>query len=393
MDIAYSFDGVDPLLFAAELNEAERAVQNSARKFADTVLKPKVKAAFRSEQFDREIITQMGRHGLLASGIAKQYGGSELNATSYGLIARELERVDSGYRTIFSVSSSLVARAIDLFGDEAQKQHYLSRIAKGELVVSFGLTEPEHGSNPGGMETRAEKQEDYYILNGHKRWIGLTPYADIFVVWARDQEGTVCGFIVERDLPGIETPLIEGKYSLRVAPTGEIRMHQVKVPVAAKLPGANSLSAPLHCLDAARYSIAWGVLGAAENCYEIALQYVKQRQQFNQPLAAHQLVQQKLVDMKTELTLALHACLRLSRCIEMGKGSPEMISMMKRHCVAMALRIARHARDMLGGNGILDEYGIIRHMMNLEAVNTYEGTHDIHTLILGRALTGMQAFK
>lgn len=393
MYLNMAFNPYDPLNFESQLNDAEKATALNARNFATNFLAPRIREAFRTEKMDTALLPAMGQHQLLGAAIATEYGGSNLNAVSYGLIAREIERIDSGYRTILSVTSSLVMRAIDLFGSPTQKNKYLPLLAQGKLIASFGLTEPQHGSDPNSMESYAKKNTTGYCLNGHKRWIGLAPYADILIYWAKDQDGIIRGFILERGLKGMHTPQIEGKWSLRSAPTGEIILTDAMVTIDALLPNAQGLKAPLSCLDAARFGISWGVLGAAENCFDIALNYAKQRQQFGKPIAATQLVQQKLVNMRTEITLALHACLAMGRNIDAGQGNSAMISMMKRNSVKKALEIARLAREILGGNGILEEYDVIRHLLNLESVNTYEGTEDIHTLILGRALTSFQAFK
>jgi len=336
-------------------------------------------------------MTEMGELGLLGPTI-EGYGCAGVNYVSYGLIAREVERVDSAYRSAMSVQSSLVMHPIYSYGTEEQRQRYLPRLAKGELVGCFGLTEPDHGSDPGGMKTRARPSEGGYVLTGAKMWITNSPIADVMIVWAKDDADEIRGFILERGMKGLSTPKIEGKFSLRASTTGEIVMDQVFVPEANLLPNVKGLKGPFGCLNSARFGIAWGALGAAEFCFEAARNYTLQRQQFGRPLAANQLIQRKLADMETEITLGLHACLRLGRLRDQGRATPEMVSMLKRNSCGKALEIARAARDMHGGNGIADEFHVIRHVMNLEAVNTYEGTHDIHALILGRAITGIAAF-
>lgn len=392
MQIKATFNPLDPLRFESQLHANEIKLMNRAREFAQKQIAPTVNEAFREQSLFVEAVKKMGDNQLLGGDIEKKYGGPEMNAICYGLIARELERVDSGYRTLFSVMSGLVMHAIHAFGSEVQKQLYLPRLAKSEIIGSFGLTEPEHGSDPSGLETHVKEIAGGYLLNGHKRWIGLAPFADIFIIWAKDEESIVRGFIVDSQLKGIETPLIEGKVSLRTAPQGEIIMRNVKLPENSILPQSAGLASPFSCLNHARYGIAWGVLGAAEECLQRALEYTLQRKQFKRPLAANQLIQKKLVDMQVEIAFCLQACLRVGRCIDDGVASHEMISIIKRDCTSKALHIARQARDILGANGILDEYAVMRHLVNLEAVNTYEGTEDIHTLILGRALTGIAAF-
>ena len=386
-----TFDWQDPLLLREALTEEERMVQNTAYQYAQDRLMPRVVEAFRNEHTDPEILREMGELGLLGVTI-DGYGCVDMGYVCYGLIAREIERVDSGYRSMMSVQSSLVMYPIHAYGNEAQRESYLPRLATGELIGCFGLTEPNHGSDPGSMETRARCVEDGYILNGGKTWISNAPIADIFVVWAKDDAGVIRGFILEKGMPGLSAPKIEGKFSLRASVTGEIVMNDVHVPEENMLPNAAGLAGPFGCLNRARYGISWGTLGAAEFCWHAARQYVLDRKQFGRPLAANQLIQKKLADMQTEITLGLHTCLRLGRLFDEGKVTPEAISMLKRNNSGKALDIARLARDMHGGNGIADEYHVIRHLLNLESVNTYEGTHDIHALILGRAQTGIQAF-
>jgi glutaryl-CoA dehydrogenase len=385
------FNWQDPLDLEGELTEEERMVRDSARGFAQTRLMPQVKLAYREERFDRGIVTEMGKLGLLGPTIPPEYGGAGLGYVAAGLITRELERVDSGFRSAMSVQSSLVMHPIHAYGTEAQRQKYLPRLARGEIVGCFGLTEPDHGSDPGSMVTRAEKVAGGYKLNGAKTWITNSPIADIAIVWAK-LDGTIRGFIVERGMKGFSTPKIEGKLSLRCSITGEIVLADCVVPEENLLPNAQGLAGPFGCLNSARYGIAWGAMGAAEFCWHAARQYVLDRKQFGRPLAANQLIQKKLADMQTEIALGLHAALRLGRLLEAGKAAPPAISMLKRNNCGKALEIARMARDMHGGNGISDEFHVMRVMANLETVNTYEGTHDIHALILGRAQTGIQAF-
>jgi glutaryl-CoA dehydrogenase len=385
------FDWQDPLLLEEELTEEERMLRDAARSYCQERLLPRILDANRHERFDRAIMTEMGELGLLGPTI-EGYGCAGVNYVSYGLIAREVERVDSAYRSAMSVQSSLVMHPIYSYGTEEQRQRYLPRLAKGELVGCFGLTEPDHGSDPGGMKTRARPSEGGYVLTGAKMWITNSPIADVMIVWAKDDADEIRGFILERGMKGLSTPKIEGKFSLRASTTGEIVMDQVFVPEANLLPNVKGLKGPFGCLNSARFGIAWGALGAAEFCFEAARNYTLQRQQFGRPLAANQLIQRKLADMETEITLGLHACLRLGRLRDQGRATPEMVSMLKRNSCGKALEIARAARDMHGGNGIADEFHVIRHVMNLEAVNTYEGTHDIHALILGRAITGIAAF-
>src|SRR5271167_2046525 len=385
------FDWADTLHIDDLLTEDERLVRDSARAYCQEKLMPRVLTANREERFDREIMNEMGELGLLGSTI-EGYGCAGANYVCYGLIAREVERVDSGYRSAMSVQSSLVMYPIYDFGTEAQRQKYLPKLASGEWVGCFGLTEPDHGSDPGGMTTRAIVAPGGYRLNGAKMWISNAPIADVFVVWAKTEDGVIRGFILEKGMKGLSAPKIEGKFSLRASVTGEIVMDEVFVPEENLLPGVRGLRGPFSCLNNARYGIAWGAMGAAEFCWHAARNYTLERRQFGRPLAANQLIQKKLVDMQTEITLGLHACLRLGRLKDMGRDSAEMVSILKRNNCGKALEIARAARDMHGGNGIADEYHVIRHVMNLEAVNTYEGTHDIHALILGRAQTGIAAF-
>ncbi len=385
------FDWQDPLLLREELTDEERMVQETAYQYAQEQLMPRVTEAFRNEHTDPEIFREMGELGLLGATI-DGYGCVNMGYVSYGLIAREVERVDSGYRSMMSVQSSLVMYPIYAYGTEAQKEKYLPRLATGELIGCFGLTEPNSGSDPGSMSTKARAADGGYVLNGSKTWITNSPIADVFITWAKDDEGVIRGFILEKDMKGLSAPKIEGKFSLRTSVTGEIVMDDVFVPEENLLPEASGLSGPFGCLNRARYGISWGCLGAAEFCWHGALQYVLDRKQFGRPIAANQLIQKKLADMQTEITLGLHACLRLGRLFDEGKVAPEAISLLKRNNCGKALDIARVSRDMHGANGIADEYHIIRHVLNLESVNTYEGTHDIHALILGRAQTGIQAF-
>jgi glutaryl-CoA dehydrogenase len=386
-----SFDWQDPLDLAGELTEEERLVRDSARAFAQEKLMPRVQRAFREERFDREIMNEMGALGFLGSTI-HGYGCAGVNYVCYGLVAREVERVDSGYRSAMSVQSSLVMYPIHAFGTEAQRQKYLPKLATGEWVGCFGLTEPDHGSDAGAMKSRARKVDGGYLLKGAKMWISNSPIADVFVVWAKTEDGRVRGFILEKGMKGLSAPKIEGKFSLRASVTGEIVMDDVFVPDENFLPNVSGLNGPFSCLNNARYGIAWGALGAAEFCWHAARDYTLSRTAFGKPLAANQLIQKKLADMQTEIAIGLQACLRLGRLKDEGRAAPEAISMLKRNSCGKALDIARMARDMHGGNGIVDEYHVIRHVMNLETVNTYEGTHDIHALILGRAQTGIAAF-
>ena len=387
-----SFNWEDPLLLDQQLTEEERMVRDSARQYCQDKLMPRVLNSFRNEQTDVEIFREMGELGLLGATIPTEYGGSGLNYVCYGLIAREVERVDSGYRSMMSVQSSLVMVPINEFGSEEQKQKYLPKLASGEFIGCFGLTEPNHGSDPGSMVTRARSTEGGYLLKGAKMWITNSPIADVFVVWAKTDDDVIRGFILEKGWKGLSAPAIKGKVGLRTSITGEIVMEDVFVPEENMLPHVTGLKGPFTCLNSARYGISWGALGAAEFCWHTARQYTLDRLQFGRPLAQTQLVQKKLADMQTEITLALQGCLRLGRMKDEGTAAVEITSIMKRNSCGKSLDIARVARDMLGGNGISDEYGVIRHVVNLEVVNTYEGTHDVHALILGRAQTGLQAF-
>jgi len=382
----------DPLHLDEQLTPEERLVRSTARDYAQEQLMPRILLANRHERFDREIMNEMGELGLLGPTI-QGYGCAGTTYVAYGLVAREVERVDSGYRSAMSVQSSLVMHPIHAYGTEAQREKYLPRLARGEIVGCFGLTEPDAGSDPGGMRTRARRTKDGWILDGTKTWITNSPIADLFVVWAKDDEGQVRGFLLEKGLRGLTAPKIEGKFSLRASETGQIAMDGVEVGEEALLPGVVGLKGPFGCLTRARFGIAWGALGAAEFCWHAARNYTLERKQFGRPLAATQLVQLKLANMMTEITIGLQACLRVGRLMDEHREAPEMISLVKRNSAGKALDIARAARDMHGGNGIADEYHVIRHVMNLEAVNTYEGTHDIHALILGRAQTGIQAFS
>ena len=386
-----SFDWADPLGLEADLSEEERLVRDTAQSYARDKLAPRVLNAFRNEVFDRDIMTEMGELGLLAATLPPEYGGSGLGYVAYGLIAREVERVDSGYRSAMSVQNSLVIHPIHAYGSEEQRQKYLPKLASGEWVGCFGLTEPDHGSDPGSMVTRAVATQNGYRLTGAKTWITNSPIADLAVVWAK-LDGDIRGFIVERGMKGFSTPKIEGKMSLRASVTGEIVLDEVEVPKDNLLPNARGLAGPFGCLNRARFGIAWGSMGAAEACWHAARQYTLDRKQFGRPLAANQLIQKKLADMQTDIALGLAGALRLGRMLEAGTAAPPAISLMKRNNCGKALDVARQARDMHGGNGIADEFHVIRHMLNLETVNTYEGTHDIHALILGRAQTGIQAF-
>ena len=386
---SYQWD--DPLLLDDLLTDEERMVRDSARAYCQEKLLPRVLEGNRHEKFHREIMNEMGELGLLGPTI-EGYGCAGVNHVCYGLIAREVERVDSGYRSAMSVQSSLVMYPIDAFGSEAQKQKFLPKLAKGEFIGCFGLTEPNAGSDPAGMATRAKKTDGGYLVSGAKMWITNAPLADVLLVWAKDEGDVIRGFLLEKGMKGLSTPKIEGKFSLRASVTGEVVMDNVFVPEENVLPNVSGLKGPFSCLNKARYGISWGALGAAEFCWHAARNYTLDRKQFGRPLAANQLVQLKLVNMQTEITLGLHSVLRLGRLIDEGRFTPEMISLMKRNSCGKALDIARVARDMHGGNGISDEFHVIRHVMNLEAVNTYEGTHDIHALILGRAQTGISAF-
>jgi glutaryl-CoA dehydrogenase len=390
------FQWDDPFHLDAQLSDDERAVREAAHAYCQDKLAPRVQMAFRNEHTDIAIFREMGELGLLGPTIPEQYGGAGLNYVSYGLIAREVERVDSGYRSMMSVQSSLVMLPIFEFGTEAQRQKYLPKLASGEWIGCFGLTEPNHGSDPGSMETRAKAVPGGWELTGSKMWISNSPIADVFVVWAKcqggDFDGRIKGFVLEKGMKGLSAPKIQGKVGLRASITGEIVMDGVPVDESALLPGVEGLRGPFTCLNSARYGIAWGALGAAEDCWLRARQYVLDRKQFGRPLAANQLIQKKLADMQTEISLGLQGCLRLGRMKDEGSASVEITSILKRNSCGKSLDIARMARDMMGGNGISDEYGVARHLVNLEVVNTYEGTHDIHALILGRAQTGLQAF-
>ena len=381
----------DPLLLDEQLDEDERLIRDTTRAYAQEKLMTRVLEANRHERFHREIMNEMGELGLLGATLPPKYGCAGVNYVSYGLMAREVERVDSGYRSAMSVQSSLVMYPIHAYGTEEQRARYLPKLASGEWVGCFGLTEPDHGSDPGSMATRAERTADGYVLTGAKNWITNAPIADVAVVWAK-LDGRIRGFLVERGTPGYATPTIEGKMSLRSSATGQIALDDVAVPEANLLPNASGLSGPFGCLNRARYGIAWGAMGAAEFCWHAARQYTLDRSQFGRPLAANQLIQKKLADMQTEIALGLQGCLRMGRLMDEDRLPVESISLLKRNNCGKALDIARMARDMHGGNGISDEYHVIRHVMNLETVNTYEGTHDIHALILGRAQTGIQAF-
>jgi glutaryl-CoA dehydrogenase len=391
--VTAQFRWQDPLGLDGQLSEEERMVREAAAAYAQGSLAPRVLEAFRAEHTPPEIFREMGSLGLLGATIPAEYGGAGLNYVCYGLIAREIERVDSGYRSMMSVQSSLVMLPILVFGTEEQRRRFLPRLAKGELIGCFGLTEPDHGSDPAGMQTRARAVAGGYRLSGAKTWITNSPIADVFVVWAKDDAGQIRGFVLEKGMAGLSAPPIKGKVGLRTSITGEIVLDEVHCPEQNAFPAVRGLKGPFTCLDSARYGIAWGALGAAENCWHIARQYVLDRKQFGRPLAANQLVQLKLANMMTEITLALQGCLRLGRMKDQGSAAVEITSIMKRNSCGKALEIARNARDMLGGNGISDEFAVIRHMVNLEVVNTYEGTHDIHALILGRAQTGIQAFQ
>ena len=388
-----AFDRDDPLRLNDQLTETERMVRDAAESYCQDKLLPRVQEAFRHERSDRDIFSEMGELGLLGATISEEYGGAGLGYVAYGLIAREVERVDSGYRSMMSVQSSLVMLPIDTFGSQELKRRYLPKLASGELIGCFGLTEPDHGSDPASMATRARKVDGGWVITGSKTWITNSPIADVFMVWARDEAGEIRGFVLEKGWKGLSAPAIHGKMGLRASITGEIVLDSVFCPDENVFDDVRGLKGPFTCLNSARYGIAWGALGAAETCYQTARDYVLERQQFGRPLAANQLVQKKLADMLSEITLGLQGCLRLGRMREEGTAAVELTSIMKRNSCGKALDIARTARDMLGGNGISDEYPVIRHMLNLEVVNTYEGTHDIHALILGRAITGIQAFS
>lgn len=386
------FQWDDPLLVDEQLTDEERSVRDSARDYCQGRLMPRILEANRHEIFDRKIMNELGELGFLGSTLPEEYGCAGVNYVCYGLVAREVERVDSGYRSAMSVQSSLVMYPIYAYGSEEQRRKYLPRLASGEIVGCFGLTEPDAGSDPGSLRTRAKSVDGGYLLSGNKTWITNSPIADVFVVWAKTDDEVIRGFILDKGMEGLSAPKIEGKFSLRASSTGEIAMDHVFVPEDHLLPHVEGLKGPFGCLNRARYGIAWGVLGAAEFCWHAARRYTLEREQFGRPLAANQLIQLKLVNMQTEIALGLAGCLRLGRLFDEGKQAPEMISMMKRNNCGKALDVARASRDMHGGNGVSDEYHVIRHAMNLEGVNTYEGTHDVHALILGRAQTGLNAF-
>jgi len=385
------FDWQDPFLLEEQLSEEERMVRDTAKQYAQNKLLPRVRDAYRNEQTDPEIFREMGELGLLGPMI-QGHGCAGMNYVCYGLIAREIESVDSGYRSMMSVQSSLVMHPINTFGSEIQKEKYLPKLATGEYIGCFGLTEPDHGSDPGGMNTRAKSAPGGYSLSGAKNWISNSPIADVFIVWAKDDEGVISGFILEKGMQGLSAPKIEGKLALRASVTGEIVMDEVFVPQENKLPDAKGLNGPFSCLNSARLGIAWGSLGAAETCWHTALKYTLDRKQFGRPLAANQIIQKKLAQMQTDISLGLQGCLQACRLKDKGKLAPPLISLLKRNSCLKALDAARESRDMLGGNGISDEYPVMRHAQNLEVVNTYEGTQDIHALILGRTQTGIQAF-
>lgn len=387
-----SFQWDDPLFFEEQLSAEERLIRDTVRTFAQEKLQPRVVEAFHNENFDPAIMREMGAAGLLGATI-QGYGCAGVNYVAYGLMMRELERVDSGYRSAASVQSSLSMHAIYAYGSEAQKQKYLPKMAQGEWIGCFGLTEPNHGSDPADMDTHAQSVAGGYVLKGNKMWITNAPLADVFIVWAKNDKGRIRGFILEKAMAGLSAPIMHGKLSLRVSVTGEIVLSDVFVSEENELPSADGLSGPLGCLDNARYGIAWGALGAAEFCWHAARQYALDRRQFGQPIAANQLIQAKLADMQTNITLGLQACLRLGRLKDLGRAETPMISMMKRFASLTALNVARESRDIHGGNGIMEEFHVMRHMLNLETVKTYEGTADIHALILGREQTGIQAFK
>ncbi len=387
-----NFDPFDPFGLAQQLTDDERMISESARRFAEDRLATRVVDAFRNEKTDPAIFREMGELGLLGATISPEYGGAGLGYVAYGLIAREVEAIDSGYRSMMSVQSSLVMVPIETFGSEAQKQKYLPNLARGEWIGCFGLTEPDHGSDPGSMATRAKSVPGGYRLSGAKTWITNAPIADVFVVWAKTDDGAIRGFVLEKGMEGLSAPAIHGKVGLRASITGQILMDDVFVPEDAIFPEVRGLKGPFTCLNSARYGIAWGALGAAESCYKTARQYVMDRKQFGRPLAANQLIQKKLADMVTDIALGFQGCLQLGRMKEAGHPPVELTSILKRNNCGKALDIARTARDMLGGNGISDEFGVARHLVNLEVVNTYEGTHDVHALIIGRAITGIAAF-
>ena len=385
------FNWADPFSMEEQLSEEERLVRDTAKQYSQEKLLPRVREAYQKEETDPQIFREMGALGLLGSTI-EGYGCAGVNYVCYGLMAREIEAVDSGYRSMMSVQSSLVMHPINTFGTEEQKQKYLPKLASGEYIGCFGLTEPDHGSDPGGMITRAKSVAGGYSLTGAKNWISNSPIADVFIVWAKDDTGTICGYILDKGMKGLSAPKIEGKLALRASITGEIVMDEVFVPEENKLPHAKGLAGPFSCLNSARLGIAWGALGAAETCWHTALQYTMDRKQFGRPLAANQLIQKKLAIMQTDISLALQGCLQACRLRDQGKLAPPLISLLKRNSCLKALDAAREARDMLGGNGISDEFPVMRHCQNLEVVNTYEGTQDIHALILGRSQTGIQAF-
>jgi glutaryl-CoA dehydrogenase len=387
-----SLDWDDPFALDSQLTEEERLVQRTARDYAQAKLAPRVREAFRQEKTDPAIFREMGELGLLGCTVSPDFGGAGLGYIAYGLISREVERVDSGYRSMMSVQSSLVMTPIESFGSLQQKQKYLPKLAAGEWIGCFGLTEPDHGSDPGSMATRAKKTSGGFLLSGSKTWITNAPIADLYLVWAKTEDGVIRGFLIEKGTKGLTAPPIHGKVGLRASITGEIVLEDAFVPDENVLPGVTGLKGPFTCLNSARFGIAWGALGAAEACYGVARSYVMERKQFGRPLAANQLVQKKLADMVTEIALGLQGCLRLGRMKEEGNPPVELTSILKRNSCGKALEIARIARDMLGGNGISDEFAIARHLVNLEVVNTYEGTHDIHALIVGRGLTGIAAF-
>ncbi len=387
------FNWADPFDLEQQLTEEERLVQKTAFAYAKDRLQPRVLAAFREEKTDPAIFREMGELGFLGPTVSPDFGGAGLGYVAYGLIAREVERVDSGYRSMMSVQSSLVMLPIEQFGSPGQKEKYLPKLASGRMIGCFGLTEPDHGSDPGSMITRAKKVAGGYSLSGAKTWISNAPIADLFLVWAKTEDGAIRGFLVEKGTKGLETPAIHGKVGLRASITGQILLEGAFVPEENLLPGVSGLKGPFTCLNSARFGIAWGALGAAEACYATARQYVIDRKQFGRPLAANQLIQKKLADMATDIALGLQGCLRLGRLKEEGHPPVELTSILKRNSCGKALEVARAARDMLGGNGISDEYGVARHLVNLEVVNTYEGTHDVHALIIGRAITGLQAFS
>ena len=393
MSSAARFHWEDPLLLDEQLSDDERQVRDAAREYCQGRLAPRVLEAFRHEKTDVSIFREMGSLGLLGPTIPETYGGAGLSYVCYGLVAREVERIDSGYRSMMSVQSSLVMVPINEFGTEAQRKKFLPKLATGEFIGCFGLTEPGFGSDPGGMLSRAKKVDGGYSLTGTKSWISNSPIADVFIIWAKDDEDKIRGFILEKGMKGLSAPPIHGKVGLRTSLTGEVVMDNVFCPEENAFPDVRGLKGPFTCLNSARYGICWGAMGAAEDCWHRARNYVMERKQFGRPLAANQLIQKKLADMQTEIALGLNACLRLGRMKDEGTASPEITSMLKRNSCGKALAISRDARDMLGGNGIVDEFGVIRHLVNLEVVNTYEGTHDVHALILGRAQTGIPAFS